>query len=36
LLEDWASFVALRDRVTESRITFGDLIQAPGHEWSLT
>ena len=36
LMDDWESFVALRDRVTESRITFRDLIQAPNHEWSLT
>ena len=35
LMDDWESFVALRDRVAESRITFRDLIQAPNHEWSL-
>lgn len=36
LLDRWAQFVGLRDRVTESRITFRDLVQAPDHEWSLT
>jgi putative two-component system response regulator len=36
VIERWDSFVALRDRVTDSRITFRDLIQAPHHEWSLS
>lgn len=35
VVEHWDSFVALRNRVTDSRITFRDLIQASSHEWSL-
>lgn len=36
LLERWAAFVALRDRVTESRVSFGELVHASGPQWSLT
>ena len=36
LLEHWTQFVSLRDRVTESRVSFGDLVHAIDHPWSLT
>ena len=35
LLDRWAPFVALRDRVTESRVSFGDLVHTTDHAWSL-
>ena len=36
LLDHWAPFVSLRDRVTESRVSFGDLVHTIDQEWSLT
>jgi putative two-component system response regulator len=36
LIDNWTAFVALRERVTESRINFGDLVHSADHEWSLT
>lgn len=35
LLDGRAQFLSLRDRVTESRVSFGDLVHASEHDWDL-
>lgn len=34
-LDGRAQFLSLRDRVTESRVSFGDLVHASEHDWDL-